>query len=446
MSKKSKYGKMGKDYSYNNNNRKKKSINSNFNNEGKFNRDRRTIREQIKSIESELNYHRENIFDYYKNYHNALQIHNNSNFNYINNGYNKKELSDEELYETFGKYLTYYKNGEIVFYTDTNLYKGKENKVVNNFQNLIIGFPNIGNSCYMNAFLQILLHTPNFLKNLYEYNYKNFDKETLIYNLVFLSKYPLNSDYLKKIKKIMGNVNPKYETYTPGDSQSFAIDFLDQLISECKDEYSNEDSYESNYDEVISKTKKYSKFCENYNNKKDKIEKLFQFTEIYPGSSIYNYNFSVNLNIELSFPLNCNNIISLIDLLNIKYSNNNIDKYKKPKLADLPEILIISIVRGIEGKNVIKTNVSFNEELNLNPYLDSELINNLKSSSYQLYAINERYGQFKSQGHYVSFIKINNKKWYRFSDLYVIESFPPLSSPDVFGLYYIRKDCIPKFK
>lgn len=194
----------------------------------------------------------------------------------------------------------------------------------------------------------------------------------------------------------MGNVNPKYKTYTPGDSQNFVIDFLVQLISECKDEDSNGDSYESNYDKVISKTKKYSKFCKNYNNKKDKIEKLFKFTEIYPGSSIYNYNFSVNLNIELSFPLNCNNIISLIDLLNIKYSNNNIDKYKKPKLADLPEILIISIVRGIEGKNVIKTNVSFNEELNLNPYLDSELTNNLKNSSYQLYAINERNGQFKS--------------------------------------------------
>ena len=73
----------------------------------------------------------------------------------------------------------------------------------------------------------------------------------------------------------MGNVNPKYKTYTPGDSQNFAIDFLDQLISECKDEDSNGDSYESNYDKVISKTKKYFKFYKNYNNKKDKIEKLF---------------------------------------------------------------------------------------------------------------------------------------------------------------------------
>ena len=56
----------------------------------------------------------------------------------------------------------------------------------------------------MNAFLQILLHTPNFLKNLYEYNYKNFDEETLIYNLVFLSKYPLKSDYFKKNKNNNG--------------------------------------------------------------------------------------------------------------------------------------------------------------------------------------------------------------------------------------------------
>jgi ubiquitin C-terminal hydrolase len=290
----------------------------------------------------------------------------------------------------------------------------------------------------MNAFLQILLHTPYFLKILYEY--KDFDNSTLIFNLKMLSIYPSNSEYLKQIKKIMGNINPKYGTLTPGDSQNFAIDFLDKLISESKEEESNEDSYESNYDKVISKIKKYQKFCENYNNKKDKIEKLFQFTEISKLNG--NFNFSVYLNIELSFPQNCCNKISLIRLLNDKYSGGNINK---PKLADLPEILIISIVRGIEGKNVLKTNVSFDEELDLRKYLDSDLTKNLKCSSYQLYAVNERYGQYKSQGHYVCFIKVNNEKWYRFSDLYVVQSDPPSFSPDVFGLYYIRNDLIKKY-
>lgn len=36
----------------------------------------------------------------------------------------------------------------------------------NDFEYKTVGFPNIGNSCYMNSFLQILLHCPNFLKEL----------------------------------------------------------------------------------------------------------------------------------------------------------------------------------------------------------------------------------------------------------------------------------------
>jgi hypothetical protein len=71
----------------------------------------------------------------------------------------------------------------------------------------------------------------------------------------------------------------------------------------------------------------------------------------------------------------------------------------------------------------------------LGAYLDKELTKNLKNKSYLLYAVNERYGQFKSQGHYVSFIKIKNKEWFRFSDLYVKPSLSDFNSSDV--LVYI---------
>ena len=38
----------------------------------------------------------------------------------------------------------------------------------------------------------------------------------------------------------MGEVNSKYGTFKPGDSQSFVIDFLDKLISESKNENSED--------------------------------------------------------------------------------------------------------------------------------------------------------------------------------------------------------------
>jgi len=78
----------------------------------------------------------------------------------------------------------------------------------------------------------------------------------------------------------------------------------------------------------------------------------------------------------------------------------------------------------------------------MEPYIDKSL-NNSKSLKYVLYGINERFGQSKNQGHYICFIKVNNVKWFfRFSDLYVIESTPYLNSCDVFGLYYIRSECL----
>ena len=52
------------------------------------------------------------------------------------------------------------------------------------------------------------MHT-NFLINLYKYGIENYNDESLIYNLIYLSNYLYNSDDLKLI---------------PGDSQSFVID------------------------------------------------------------------------------------------------------------------------------------------------------------------------------------------------------------------------------
>ena len=59
----------------------------------------------------------------------------------------------------------------------------------------------------------------------------------------------------------MGEVNSKYGTFEPGDSQSFAIDFLDKLISESKNENSKDQSMISIDESHYSKKKKIFKFC-----------------------------------------------------------------------------------------------------------------------------------------------------------------------------------------
>ena len=430
-------------------------------NNNQTNNYQKNVNKRIKEISEK----RLDIFNYYKS-GGVLEFYKGNKFNIINNnsidsvqGNKNNIISNENLLafdsrmtkkdysEKYEKYKIYYdNNNEKVFYTDKTLYNNNKNKIVQNFQTSITGFPNIGNSCYMNSFLQILLHTPYFLQTLI----KNLDKcdrfknDSLVYNLRNLSLNPHNSEYLLKIKQIMGQINQKYQNLTPGDSQIFAIDFIDKLISElnCENSFDSITSTCSNIN--FSKIDGYIAF---QNEKSNDFEKMFQFTEITQGTKLSKYTFSNNLHIELVFPKNINEI-SLYSLLNNKYLNNkinNVQKKLKVQIADLPEILIISFARGVIGKNVIKTLVSFSNELNLENYIDPELKNYkiIENTTYQLYAINERYGEYKSQGHYVCYIAINNK-WYKFSDLYVIPNNPSFKSRDVFGLYYIRNDCIHK--
>jgi len=44
----------------------------------------------------------------------------------------------------------------------------------------------------MNSFLQILFHIPNFLNVLSENDTDYYKQDTLIYNIIYLSKYPYN--------------------------------------------------------------------------------------------------------------------------------------------------------------------------------------------------------------------------------------------------------------
>lgn len=424
----------------------------------------------------EIDNHRMIIFTYYKN-PDILQIDNknqlnckgspnmfdytsnNYNYNYNNENQSNKKIHEDnlyDLYEKFGKYKTYSDaSNELVYYNDKNLYNYRKNEFVQNFEYNYVGFANIGNTCYMNAFLQILLHTPNLLKNLRKYKLNEFGENTLLYNLVYLSQYPYNTNYLYNIKEIMKEINPEYGKFTPGDSQIFAIDLLDKLIYEIKGEDSSDgDSYESKYNDTkMSKMEKYKIFLKEINKNKNLLEKMFQFSEITKGKDNNKYSFSINLNIELSFPKDKNSSMSLIQLLEEKYQvdsnvmgnyNINNNKVKLTKIADIPEILIISLARSVSGRSIIKTSVSFSEILDIDPYIDPELkkYNKIKCTQYLLYAVNERYGLSKSQGHYVSYIKIKNTKWFRFSDLYVHQSKPSFNSDDVFGLYYIRKDVL----
>lgn len=403
------------------------------------------------------------------------------------------------------------------------------NKYISNFElTKNIGFSNIGHTCYMNSFLQILLHTPLFLPKLKEAYENKIGENTLINTIIQLSEYPNDTKYLYQIKKIMSKTNANYGTFIQYDTQIFAIDFIYTMIDEIKTEISESESSshqednEINIDDKIIKENKLNKFissCEK-SGEKTVMEEFFSFIDYsikYKNDFIDINKIIYNslLNIELTFPSNSGkNSFSLYELLDNKYQNNNLNKKiideninininannnnknqsssffsifggffytlfsccKKEEIQDdetdneiqmtkaninkeinnniineaykvkslskivtLPNILIISFDRGIEGKPLISSSVSFDDALELKDYVDTDLFNINSGTTYKLYAINIRQGSTIHWGHCYSYVKVDND-WICFNDSYAHHENPNYSLDAVVGLYYIKNN------
>ena len=116
---------------------------------------------------------------------------------------------------------------------------------------------------------------------------------------------------------------------------------------------------------------------------------------------------------------------------------NNIKEFCVRKIASLPIILNISINRAFTGKSLVSNKLQYEEEINLNNYID-EIIKE-DNNTYKLYAVNECFGLTKHSGHYYFYVKVNNT-WLKFDDRHVSEETPNFNSKYVVGLYYIKNN------
>ena len=312
----------------------------------------------------------------------------------------------------------------------------------------IFGLKNIGLTCYMNSFLQLLFHCPKFMEELkqFEYEIKYTD---IIRKLINIEKNPENEPNLYRFKNSLKNISKKYSEFTQCDSQIFGIDLINSIIAEIKNEKSNfttESFSETNHSSKINPQEEYKYFIEKYQNDLISLEKMFLINEyrIYAKkNNNKEIRFDSSLNISLTFP---NNKIELFnkkkftlkELLDYKYKivKNNCLKIR---ICNFPDILIITIIRTILGEKNNLCYIEYPETLELQEYADNKILNST-ISEYKLFGVNKKAGFNRESGHYFCEIKIKNI-WYEFNDSIVTPNitFRNISDQAV-GLFYAKKN------
>ena len=323
-----------------------------------------------------------------------------------------------------------------------------------NQSNSLNGFPNIGNTCYMNAALQCLKACKELTIIL-----KKHTHIELVYfyiNLIGMNSNPNMENIPINIRignfKMSLNKIPcfnMFRTNHPHDSHEFIVAFFDYL---CETIYENvntsslrpdihltDDTKMAINDWLFAFKNKYSDIAEIFygqymstvqcaHNHKSKRFDPFQILEL---NVLDDPN--VNTKTDLSF--------SIVDCIQFQMRPNNITEYNCEKCNHvceaektltffrLPHILVIKVSRwNFDGEHIIKTLI-LNEYLNFSP-----------ENRYMLFACVCHIGN-RDGGHYISLIKHTDNCAYKIDDMSVEKQTPEQASELItrFGYMFFYK-------
>ena len=280
------------------------------------------------------------------------------------------------------------------------------------------GLTNLGNTCYLNAAVQILSHMDElntYLLNVTQLNRLNDSLLTIewisLYKLMWSQNCIISPNrFVSKIKDLTQNKTTKFCNLEQNDSNEYfyfmidcihnSLNKLDQSVKLPKttnSELNKEiDIYESKDCSIVHSL--FTSFLVyTYVNKETNI---VEFTKYEP-----------HFMIELSIPLVDN--IRIEDCINFTFQDELLDTLwhdektnekkqllKKTEFAYYPNILVVHFKRWIQMKKN-KQIVHFDEVLKLN------------NETYELFGIINHEGNIFG-GHYFSYIKKNN--WFLFND------------------------------
>ena len=264
------------------------------------------------------------------------------------------------------------------------------------------GFVNLGNTCYMNSALQMILRIDNFKQlfqslNLQKNNLSNEELEEIKTLIDFNNKYHYSNEKIlnpNEIKNLIGKKNKKFLKFNQEDSEEF-INYLLDFIYEKLKKFGNKEI--TQFEQII----------ESRINKAIKCKAMKCLT-------VSNTVEKMNL-INLSLTKETDDLDSCLKelLKREKLENDSMyfcDNCKKLRIASkrlefksLPSDIIFSIKRYSSSLRKI----------------DKKIDMPLEWKDYRLKGIVFHSGSFGG-GHYI-YIGMDNNRWYIFNDSFVSE-------------------------
>ena len=291
------------------------------------------------------------------------------------------------------------------------------------------GLVNLGNTCYLNASLQIISHIPelnNYLLENNNYN-ENIDKIITIewlelYKIMWSNNCTISP---KRFLYYSKEVSLKKNILFSGNDQYDSIEYFNFIIDSFHSSLNNTNTLKL----IKTNNKILNESIDLYEKTNSSIihilfTSFINYTYINSDTITFEFNkieptFSIELSIPKISPITIEDCLeytykpeTMSDLWFDEKTKTNKPLIKYSKLCYLPHILVIHLKRwDYATLNKNNTLIHYNDVLDLFPYTE---YNEKENCKYELFGIINHEGNVLG-GHYYSYIKKNNK-WLCFND------------------------------